>query len=1175
MELINAEKLVSIIEEHSRNFQGLLPELIKRLIIYSVADLTSIRIPDKNDIWAPGFDGIVECIKGSLYVNSGKSVWEFGSSNDSLKKINSDYDKRTRNSLGIDKNETTYYAVVPKIWAFDNQGCPISSWANDKKDWKEVKLYDASILSDWINQCPVVAAWFFEEIFEDDILEFSTVTKAWNQFSSATSPALSTSMFIRGRDREIQELCECINEKTIIKIKSKTSMDSYGFCLSSFMLSEDLKNSVIVVNDIKSYKRISELCHNKIVLLKPMNIEGFIDNNISIMCYSVEAVSIEPDIQLSPLKKKDFLASLKEMNVNECDLEYYYYHTHGELWALMRMIPGSSNISKPKWAHDPSIKELYPLLFMKNIDINKESDRYICEKLCGKEFESILLVYDDFLKMDDSPIKKSEDIYSIVSSEETWNVLSPNVNGQEIKRLTDTYLYIIDISLGIKTDGYNIRYKASNYIYQLTLNYLYYSYSDFENRILKNHIGRILKRTWESKNIMSTLRLFAEAVPEMVMDLLENDYKSTGSNISQIFNDGGYTSCYIHILSALDVLALNKATKIRACNLLFKMCEIQTSYYWHSTPQESLLNALWLRVEEGSLTLNDKKRLALQYLNNDEIGIGIVFDLLTKESSMRAVRIGSRKREKQPIIEQEFLETVNELSSELIKRILNRNDVTYIVRIIEYYRFFSLEILKSMLDEVKNRDFELINKVRINYTIRRIVYNFRKYKSKSSDYLAIFEAFIKDIEDNNWDENQLHLFFDGYYNCYVIDSPYLKKDNAHMEEDRYTYAYRIDILNKMCSQTESNYLVPLIQIMSDDVNFGYLIGASDFQCRYNEVVKIAIGAKKYILISGFLDKIDANTAYNQIKKLSIDVQKTILSNMHSKEIAGLLEDNDSKLFFWSNKSMYQYSDYEFEQLMKYNPNGLLPYYTVIESQDMSANKSIIMNVLSAIIEKKHNDNTVYQRDKDLINHFIVEMDNNSYYSDEYAVICLNLSRYDYNHRMHNCIKKYYFHHPQLICKLINDNSDDFFNCVEFELYYELPISAFEGFGLLVDFIQTIIDNTDADKKGSAYSLIGELLSRALDKNNTEKNSIIFKIVDNYNNINIDSGFKSGYDSLIHVRFVGDGTDQKAKHDELLQVAEKIEIDYPHSAQLLREISKRYLYNYKTDRISSELGLEVF
>lgn len=285
MEVITASKLQSLSVEKSRKFQELLPELVKRLIIDSVSDLSSIRIPDCNDIWAPGFDGIVECEQGSLYVNSGGSVWEFGNVGDSLSKINSDYEKRTNNPLGLDKKETSYYAVIPKIWAFDNKKCSITQWTADKNDWKEVKVYDAVVLCEWINKSPSVAAWLFEKIYEGEHLDFTTASKAWEMFSRKTEPPFSTSLFINGRDNKKRDFYNLLCENEIIKVKSKTSMDSFGFCLASIMASDDLKNSVIVVNDVNTYKKVSEVCKNKIILLKPIEIESFIEGNKTIMCY--------------------------------------------------------------------------------------------------------------------------------------------------------------------------------------------------------------------------------------------------------------------------------------------------------------------------------------------------------------------------------------------------------------------------------------------------------------------------------------------------------------------------------------------------------------------------------------------------------------------------------------------------------------------------------------------------------------------------------------------------------------------------------------------------------------------------------------------------------------------------------------------------------------------------
>ena len=57
MELISAGTLEKIFAEHRRKTEELLPALIKRLINSSCPD-ANLRIPEEDDIWAPGCNGV-------------------------------------------------------------------------------------------------------------------------------------------------------------------------------------------------------------------------------------------------------------------------------------------------------------------------------------------------------------------------------------------------------------------------------------------------------------------------------------------------------------------------------------------------------------------------------------------------------------------------------------------------------------------------------------------------------------------------------------------------------------------------------------------------------------------------------------------------------------------------------------------------------------------------------------------------------------------------------------------------------------------------------------------------------------------------------------------------------------------------------------------------------------
>lgn len=104
MKLFTSKMLERLMSEQKKKSEGLLPEIIKRLIRSSCPDYSYLRAPEEDDIWAPGYDGIVDNGTKTPYVAQGTSVWEFGTNADSLEKINSDYGKRTTRPLGV-KNQ--------------------------------------------------------------------------------------------------------------------------------------------------------------------------------------------------------------------------------------------------------------------------------------------------------------------------------------------------------------------------------------------------------------------------------------------------------------------------------------------------------------------------------------------------------------------------------------------------------------------------------------------------------------------------------------------------------------------------------------------------------------------------------------------------------------------------------------------------------------------------------------------------------------------------------------------------------------------------------------------------------------------------------------------------------------------------------------------------------------
>ena len=144
-----------------RESQSIMPELIKRLIISSGAEVKKLTIPSGDNVYTPGWDGQVSSDSPIYNVSAGISLWEIGTNSDVTSKANSDYNKRTNDALGYDRTKATFVFVTPRIWE------KAEDWVKEKKSenkWNDIIVFTAIELEDWIAQYPVVAIWLADKI---------------------------------------------------------------------------------------------------------------------------------------------------------------------------------------------------------------------------------------------------------------------------------------------------------------------------------------------------------------------------------------------------------------------------------------------------------------------------------------------------------------------------------------------------------------------------------------------------------------------------------------------------------------------------------------------------------------------------------------------------------------------------------------------------------------------------------------------------------------------------------------------------------------------------------------------------------------------------------------------------------------------------------------------------
>ena len=91
-----------------------LPELIRRLILATVPELSRLDMPSGSAVWLSGWDGLLTAETGNAWVPKGSSAWELSCRGDIGAKANEDYRKRTDPPQGVPDATATFVFVTPR-----------------------------------------------------------------------------------------------------------------------------------------------------------------------------------------------------------------------------------------------------------------------------------------------------------------------------------------------------------------------------------------------------------------------------------------------------------------------------------------------------------------------------------------------------------------------------------------------------------------------------------------------------------------------------------------------------------------------------------------------------------------------------------------------------------------------------------------------------------------------------------------------------------------------------------------------------------------------------------------------------------------------------------------------------------------------------------------------------
>lgn len=220
------------IEQWSKRFdsKGNFPILISRLIRATTHQSTEIDIPSGSAAYVSGWDGIIKCQEDTHYISKGISLLEFGTEANPKGKADDDYDKRTENPLGYNPSESTFIFITTRFWKNKDK------WRQEKLKegiWKDIKVYDSSILEQWFEIALSVSRWFSAQIGKYPLDGTQTADEFWEEWSTGPKTLLPE-VITSGREFEQKKILDFLITNPGIKaVRASTKNEAIAFIIAS------------------------------------------------------------------------------------------------------------------------------------------------------------------------------------------------------------------------------------------------------------------------------------------------------------------------------------------------------------------------------------------------------------------------------------------------------------------------------------------------------------------------------------------------------------------------------------------------------------------------------------------------------------------------------------------------------------------------------------------------------------------------------------------------------------------------------------------------------------------------------------------------------------------------------------------------------------------------------
>lgn len=649
----------------TREAQASLSRLVRRLV-HTTGMPTQAAFPAGNSVSLAGWDGELVSEHGNSWVPNGRSFWELSCEAQVTRKVNRDYNKRTKETPDTIRSDAALIVVSARRWPQKPK------WLKAKREareWPEVRAYDADDIEQWLEQSPAVALQFAEELgLTGQGVE--SVAKHWEDWSQQSEPAISVeAMFIdreNTRERMIAEVRRRLEagEADPYSIKADSVDEGASFVCAALLAHPDLIAASLVVTEPSGWRFVDQNPTIKLAVAarpevaeKPTRRNGL----IVIIPYAAGDMQgyyrgaagrdCDADLILERPRIYEFEKALVSIGLDEGDAERLAASI-GRSWSVFRRRRATNpGIRRPAWIDAPQAGVLSSLCLLGGWSADKTADRDIVTRLSGRTYEEVERDLRYLTRLDEAPVLEIGDAWKAKSSLELFDLFGDRITRDELDRFfeiahqillaPDPVLELPDKERHAAQIYGKVRSQSDLLIKALcdALIKLAVRGPQVPALLATNIEGRIAVfvqqllhdadgTRWLS--LSSFLPSLAESAPDAFLGAIERSLAKPDAPVTRLLTEtsgsGIMGRCWhAGLLWALETLAWAPERLTRVALMLARLAHVEIKGNWGNSPKASLVDIFRSWIPQTAADL-DQRIAALDTLIARESDVA--FDLL-------------------------------------------------------------------------------------------------------------------------------------------------------------------------------------------------------------------------------------------------------------------------------------------------------------------------------------------------------------------------------------------------------------------------------------------------------------------------------------------------------------------------------------------------------------------